>query len=117
MGRRAVVEVQDEPQLNTADAAAFLGLSKRQVQQLAAHGQITGAVKLGRDWRFPAKPRVIRPKRGPPVTEATAAAVLRALDRIRKGARPFAAATAERIAPNTIYRALARKAKHGGGTA
>ena len=53
--------------LTTSEAAAHLRLSERQVQQLAAHGQIPGAVKLGRDWRFPAKPRVIRPKRGRPV--------------------------------------------------
>lgn len=52
--------------LTTPEAAAALGLSERQVQQLAAHGQIPGAAKVGRDWRFPAKPRVIRPKRGRP---------------------------------------------------
>ena len=53
--------------LTTTEAAAALGLSERQVQQLAADGQIPGATKLGRDWRFPAKPRVIRRKRGRPV--------------------------------------------------
>lgn len=53
--------------LTTPEAAAALGLSERQVEHLAAHGQIAGAVKLGRDWRFPAKPRVLRRKRGRPV--------------------------------------------------
>lgn len=57
--------------LTTAQAAAFLGLSERQVQHLAARGQIPGAKKFGRvgrdEWRFPAKPKVLRPKRGRPV--------------------------------------------------
>ena len=53
--------------LSTAEAAALLGLSERQLQHLAANGLIPGAIKLGRDWRFPAKPRVDRPKRGRPV--------------------------------------------------
>ena len=55
----------------TAEAAALLGLSERQVQHLAARGHIPGAEKfgcVGRDeWRFPAKPRLVRPKRGRPV--------------------------------------------------
>lgn len=95
--------------LTTTQAADLLGLSERQVAHLAANGQVPGARKLGRDWRFPADPRVLRRKPGPPITEARAAATLRALDRVRKdGATPFAAARAEGIAPNTVYRALAR---------
>lgn len=53
--------------LTTAEAAAHLGLSERQVQHLAANDQIPGAAKFGRAWKFPRKPRVLRPKRGRPV--------------------------------------------------
>lgn len=56
--------------LTTAEAATALGLSERQVENLAARDQIPGAYKEGRDWRFPEKPRVIRPKRGRPVMSA-----------------------------------------------
>jgi excisionase family DNA binding protein len=54
--------------LTTPEAATALGLSERQVQHLAANDQIPGARKFGRDWQFPPKPRVVRPKRGRPVT-------------------------------------------------
>lgn len=53
--------------LTTAEAAALLGLSEREVQYLAKKGQIFGAKKLGRDWRFPPNPQVHRQKRGRPV--------------------------------------------------
>lgn len=53
--------------LTTAEAAALLGLSERQLQHLAANNQIPGAKKFGSAWQFPPKPRVIRPKRGRPV--------------------------------------------------
>lgn len=53
--------------LTTSEAAKLLGLSERQVQHLAANDQIPSARKSGRDWQFPRKPRVLRPKRGRPV--------------------------------------------------
>lgn len=41
--------------LTTAEAAALLGLSERQVQHLAANDQIPGAAKFGTAWQFPRK--------------------------------------------------------------
>ena len=53
--------------ITTAVTAKLLRLSERQVQHLAANDQIPGAKKSGRDWQFPRKPQVLRPKRGRPV--------------------------------------------------
>ncbi len=60
--------------ITTAEAATLLGLSERQVQHLAAKKQVPGARKFGRDWRFPAKPQVIRPKRGRPARKRAGSA-------------------------------------------
>jgi excisionase family DNA binding protein len=57
--------------LTTAAAAKLLGLSERQLQHLAANGQIPGARKFGSAWQFPRKPQVIRPKRGRPALDST----------------------------------------------
>lgn len=45
--------------INTEQAAAVLGISKRRIQALAAQGRVSGAVKVGRDWVFPADLQIL----------------------------------------------------------
>lgn len=62
--------------LTTAEAADRLGLSVARVKVLAAEGRIPGAVKVGRQWVFPAEPRIegLKPHGRPPLRQQSAGA-------------------------------------------
>ncbi|MGH8591345.1 MAG: helix-turn-helix domain-containing protein [Gammaproteobacteria bacterium] len=51
--------------LTTAEASKVLGLSARQTRHLADLGRIPGAEKIGHDWIFRERPKIMPPERRP----------------------------------------------------